>query len=109
MMKLFMLLIGCSPKNRHVEQHDVFFGIGEHIRDILPQAMAFWPEAVPTFHLDAWREVTLVNGYSVHVSEKNKVQSSAQLFFINLGGYKKGSSKNFITKCWWRQQIKMKP
>ena len=93
-----MVLIGCSPKNRHVEQHDVFFGIGDHIRDILPQAMAFWPEAVPSFHLDAWRAVTVVDGHRVRVTEKDEDKGTAQLFFINLGGYKKNEFEEFHYK-----------
>lgn len=97
-MKLFMLLIGCSPAGRHTEQHDVFFGIGNSIRDVLPDAMAFWPEAKASFHLDAWREVTLVNGYAVQVLEEEPKDSAAQLFFINLGGYKKDEFEEFHYK-----------
>ncbi|MEP6700612.1 MAG: DUF1543 domain-containing protein, partial [Bacteroidota bacterium] len=32
MPKLFMLLIGCKPLGRNIEQHDIFFGIGETIK-----------------------------------------------------------------------------
>lgn len=93
-----MLLIGCSLKNRHVEQHDVFFGIGDHIKDILPQAIASWPEAGASFHLDAWREVTIVDGKEIEVHEGEAVKDTFQLFFINLGGYKKGEFEEFHYK-----------
>ena len=43
MPKLFMLLIGCTPADRHIEQHDVFFGIGESVKDLVPDLTEFWP------------------------------------------------------------------
>lgn len=98
MAKLFMLLVGATPPGRHTEQHDVFFGIGQSIRDILPQLKDFWPEAKKGMHLDAWREVTLVNGFQVKVIDKPVHASSTQLFFINLGGYKQGEFEEFHYK-----------
>lgn len=98
MAKLFMLLIGASPPGRNTEQHDVFFGIGNTIRDLVPQVIQFWPEAKKGLHLDAWREVTLVNGYSVSVTADHDSNSGPQLFFINLGGYKKGEFEEFHYK-----------
>jgi hypothetical protein len=81
-------MVGCSPTGRHTEQHDVFFGIAERIKDLLPEVEAFWPEAKGSLHIDAWREVTLVDGYEVQVTERLGQSSDTQLFFINLGGYK---------------------
>ncbi len=98
MPKLFMLLIGCSPAGRHIEQHDVFFGIGDHIKDVFPDIIAFWPEAKSSLHLDAWREVTLVNGFSIKVIEQPGIRSETQLFFINLGGYRRHEFEEFHYK-----------
>lgn len=98
MPKLYMLLIGCSPAGRHTEQHDVFFGIGDTVKELIPDLILFWPEAQGKLHLDAWREVTAVNGYAIHVVEDPAHQSIAQLFFINLGGYKQGEFKEFHYK-----------
>ena len=93
-----MILVGCSPAGRHTEQHDVFFGIAKNIRELLPEVVAFWPEAKGKVHLDAWREVNMVDGYAVTVVEKNNLGSGAQLFFINLGGYKKNEFEEFHYK-----------
>jgi len=93
-----MLLIGATPPGRHTEQHDVFFGIADSIRDLLPQVIEFWPEAKKGLHLDAWREVTLVNGYAIHVTEDPTHNSDTQLFFINLGGYKQDVFEEFHYK-----------
>lgn len=94
-----MLLIGCRPPGRHTEQHDVFFSIGESLKDLMPAVNNFWPEAKGKFHLDAWREVNLVDGWQVQVTEKGKNGSSQQnLFFINLGGYKENEMEEFHYK-----------
>lgn len=91
--KLFMLLLGCNPPGRYVEQHDVFFGIGSSMKDLVSAIKAFWPEAKKDLHLDAWREVTRVQNYVIRPRLKTEVaesQDALKLFFINLGGYRKG-------------------
>jgi hypothetical protein len=95
MAKLFMLLLGATPPGRHTEQHDVFFGIADSIRQVLPQVKAFWPEAGKGLHIDAWREVCHVDGCRVTVLDEPGYQSIRKLFFINLGGYKPGAFEEF--------------
>jgi hypothetical protein len=94
-----MLLIGASPPERNIEQHDVFFGIGDSIKDLIPDVEAFWP-GNNKLHFDAWREVTSVNGYKIEVVLKNesKQDSEFKLFFINLGGYKQNEFEEFHYK-----------
>ena len=98
-MKLFFLILGCRPKGRNTEQHDTFFGIGNSLSDLLPQIETFWPDG-GKIHIDSWREVTAVNGYSVKVF--NKEDSSAisvhKLFFLNLGGYKSADMEEYHYK-----------
>lgn len=90
-LKLFMVLVGCKPKGRYTEQHDVFFGIAGSLKNLVPHINTFWPEAQGRFHIDAWREVTQVNGFSVEIEEaKDSPQNNHHLFFINLGGYRPG-------------------
>ncbi len=99
MPKLFMLLIGCTPPERNIEQHDVFFGIGETINELVPDVKAFWP-GENKLHFDAWREVTCVNGYRVQVivNDPGKQGNAVKLFFINLGGYKQHEFEEFHYK-----------
>jgi hypothetical protein len=102
--KLFMLMLGCRPAGRNTEQHDIFFGIGHAVKDLVPDIKAFWPEAKGNIHVDAWREVTQVNGYGVSVIPKEEhAESTAEagadkLFFLNLGGYKPGEFDEFHYK-----------
>jgi Domain of Unknown Function (DUF1543) len=99
-LKLYMALIGCKPEGRFTEQHDVFFGIGKNLKDLVPQMKAFWPEAKGRLHIDAWREVTLVDNFSVEIVSKNALTNSGRdnLFFINLGGYKKNEFEEYHYK-----------
>jgi len=99
MPKLYMLLIGASPPERNIEQHDVFFGIGDSIKDLIPEVEAFWP-GNNKLHFDAWREVTSVNGYKVEavIKNENRQNSPFKLFFINLGGYKQNEFEEFHYK-----------
>jgi hypothetical protein len=89
-LKLFMLLLGCKPKGRHVEQHDYFFGIAESVDELYSEVKNFWPEAAGKIHIDAWREVTKVDGHKLMIEKRaseNIKPASEKLFFINLGGY----------------------
>lgn len=88
--KLFMILLGCKPKGRHTEQHDVFFGIGRSIAELKVEIADFWPEAEGKIHIDAWREVNMVNGYALSIVPSGAATNAnlKKLFFINLGGYK---------------------
>lgn len=88
-MKLFYAILGATPKGRLTEQHDVFFGIGNQVLDLIPEMHAFWPEAGKSLHIDSYREVTRVGNFHIQVLEKNHEITSKeyQLFFVNLGGY----------------------
>ncbi len=94
-----MLLLGCRPEGRLTEQHDVFFGIAENLKELIPHIKKFWPETKGNIHIDAWREVTQVNNYSVTIIERtypligfdslsDEKVAEEKLFFVNLGGYK---------------------
>lgn len=61
-LKLFMVLLGCKPAGRHTEQHDIFFGVATSLKELVPEIKAFWKEGGDKIHIDAWREVTVVDG-----------------------------------------------
>lgn len=99
-MKLFMLLLGCKPAGRHTEQHDIFFGIASSLADLVPAFTAFW-QGSGKLHIDAWREVTHVDGYTVNVVEKSDTANkdgAMKLFFLNLGGYKEHAFEEYHYK-----------
>lgn len=96
-LKLYMVLLGCTPKDRLTEQHDIFFGIGTSIQDLVPDMYTFWPNG-GRLHVDSWREVTTVGDYKISIVPKQQRETSDKLFFINLGGYKPGDFEEYHYK-----------
>ncbi|MDH6250438.1 hypothetical protein M2347_000165 [Chryseobacterium sp. H1D6B] len=94
-MKLFYIILGATPKGRNIEQHDVFFGIAENLKDLVPDMKDFWKEAEGKIHIDCYQEVKFADGYEVKIVEKTNETSENQLYFINLGGYKRGYFEEF--------------
>ena len=101
MPKLFMLLLGCKPKGRHTEQHDLFFTISENLKETIPAIKEFWPDS-GSIHIDTWREVTEADGFEVtvvpHSKKKSAKENKLKLFFLNLGGYKPGEFEEYHYK-----------
>ena len=97
---LYMIMLGCKPKGRFTEQHDIFFGIGHTLADLVIEIKKFWPEAKGKIHLDAWQKVTQIDGYVVKVISREAILTATQhkLFFINLGGYKENEFEEFHYK-----------
>ena len=97
--KLYMVMLGCRPEGRCTEQHDIFFGIGKSLKELLPDMKNFWPEAKGRIHIDAWREVTQVDNYKIEILDKDtSTPTSENLFFINLGGYKENEFEEYHYK-----------
>lgn len=99
--KLYMLLLGATIPGRNTEQHDIFFSIGTNLAELVPAIQAFWPEARQKLHVDAWREITHIDGYEVRIIPKSSATdnpNSKYLFFINLGGYKPHEFEEFHYK-----------
>lgn len=94
-MKLFYIILGATPTGRNIEQHDVFFGIAENLKELVPHMKNFWKEADGKIHIDCYQEVRFADGYEVKIVEKTDAISENQLYFINLGGYKKGYFEEF--------------
>lgn len=96
---LYMIMLGCTPKGRFTEQHDIFFGIGTTLKDLVEDMKNFWPEAKGKIHIDAWQKVTFVDDYAIEVvSKTEKIEQEEQLFFLNLGGYKEGEFEEYHYK-----------
>ena len=96
--KLYMVLLGCKPEGRHIEQHDVFFGIAASMKELLPAIVDFWPEAKGKLHVDGYRIVNKVGDYAITIAKNASVKQEQHLFFINLGGYKENEFEEFHYK-----------
>ncbi len=100
-MKLYMVMLGCVPAGRNTEQHDVYFGISDSLKELVPEMNLFWKEAAGRMHIDAWQEVTHIDGYDITVAAKQDetyIKQKEKLFFINLGGYKENEFEEYHYK-----------
>ena len=95
-----MVMLGCTPKGRNTEQHDIFFGIATTLEDLVPAIKASWPEG--RVHIDSWREVCHANGFKVIIKPRAANDTAAadplKLYFINLGGYKPNDMEEYHYK-----------
>ena len=97
-LKLYMVLLGCTPKGRLTEQHDIFFGIGTSVTAMLEDMYAFWPDG-GRLHIDSWREVTQVGDHSISIVPRADTEPHGNnLFFLNLGGYRPGEFEEYHYK-----------
>ncbi len=100
--KLFFILLGCKPLGRHTEQHDVFISVGHSLSELIPDMEAFWPDS-GKMHIDSWRSITKVNEYTINIVPRTASAAANQnkLFFLNLGGYKRGDQEEYHYKLLW--------
>lgn len=91
-------MLGCTPEGRFTEQHDIFFGIGNSLKDLVPEFKNFWKNS-GSIHIDAWREITNVDNHKIEIISKSDQNSDKNnLYFINLGGYKENEFEEYHYK-----------
>lgn len=101
MLTLYMVQLGARPKGRLIEQHDMFFGVANHVSELVEDINQHWPEVKNKWHIDSYRAITKVDGYTIKLvesGEQGSKDADLKLFFINLGGYQQGSFEEFHDK-----------
>lgn len=101
MLTLYMVQLGGRPNGRLIEQHDIFFGVASQLNELIADINNHWPEVKNKWHIDSYRAITKVDGYTIKLIETNEQVSKdadLKLFFINLGGYQQGSFEEFHYK-----------
>ena len=101
MLTLFMVQLGGRPKGRLIEQHDMFFGVANQVSELIDDINQHWPEVKNKWHIDSYRAISKVDNYAIKLVESNDQAESTndlKLFFINLGGYQRGSFEEFHYK-----------
>ena len=96
-----MVQLGGRPKGRLIEQHDIFFGVANQVRELVEDINHHWPEVKNKWHIDSYRAITKVGNHTVKLIESDNQAANdngLKLFFINLGGYQRGSFEEFHYK-----------
>lgn len=88
MKKLLAVFLGGYAPNCNVEVHDMVFVLGESIEDTFPQLVQKWfIKSYRQFHYDGYRDLSVVDGYRVVLSQEPSSQGAQKLFFVHLGAY----------------------
>lgn len=109
MKKLYMISLGGKVKSCNVEVHDVQFVVADHIDETIVLLKSVWYGLDEKLHMDSYKEIIGADGFTVRLIKK-KPDSNKQLFFVQLGGYKKDSTQElhdvglFIGEC--EQEVK---
>jgi len=101
MLTLYMVQLGGRPKGRLIEQHDMFFGVANQVSGLVADINQHWPEVKNKWHIDSYRAITKVDSYTIKLLESGEqvsTEADLKLFFINLGGYQRGSFEEFHYK-----------
>ncbi|MEP7277197.1 MAG: DUF1543 domain-containing protein, partial [Bacteroidota bacterium] len=92
-----------SESKQYGTTHDVSFGTGCNLKDLVPCIQTFWRETVAHIHIDVWRQFNCVDQYAVVVLEKSNTTRQATekcIAFLTWAAIKKMNLKHFITGCW---------
>ena len=84
--KLFAVVLGGYAPRCNTELHDVVFVVGESIQETFPSLLGKWFGTPESCHVDAWTELSIVDGYRIRL-EPHPQEGGRKLFFINLGAY----------------------
>ncbi|MFI5151636.1 MAG: DUF1543 domain-containing protein [Bacteroidia bacterium] len=105
-LSLYTILLGCKPKGRNVEQHDVFFGAAKNLEGLSDSIKMFWYKTVISELTGAVKKTApsvdstlLEKDLLSSLSRRDKVHIDAWIKVQYVDGYKinirkKGSAKN---------------
>ena len=92
--KLFAVMVGGSHPGSNIELHDIRFVVGETLEATYKELKASWWGIPATLHIDAWCELSALDGFRVEVRDTPKKSKAErhdnQLYFINVGYYEPG-------------------
>ena len=87
-MKLYAVFIGGNHPRANIELHDLRFVTGEGIMETVAQLRAGWWGTPASLHIDAYAELTHVDGRRIEVVlGPAPAAPEASLWFVNVGGY----------------------
>ncbi len=87
-MKLFALYVGGRAPQSNIEVHDVIFCVASSLEDTDEIIQKKWWGVPERVHVDAFIELTHIDGYAIHLTEELS-EERFKLFFVNYGGYSK--------------------
>lgn len=90
MLKLFAVLLGGRAQGCTMELHDVVFVAGDSLQATYTQLINQWFGISKDLHIDAYIDLSQVDGHAVRLSKDQPPANQKKLFFVNMGGYRQG-------------------
>ena len=99
---LFLVVLGGRADKANVELHDVRWVVGSQIEDTFNDLRNNWFGSIDGLHIDSFKKIEYIDGYKINLLyfEKDKIDKNQlvkknnakkNLWFVNIGGYKKTS------------------
>jgi hypothetical protein len=89
-LKLFAVLVGGKHPRATIELHDVQFVAARTIEETVPVLRERWWGTPSSLHIDAYAELSVVDGYRIELSCEAH-DADVSLYFVNTGGYRAGA------------------
>lgn len=86
-----MITLGGKAKNSNIEVHDVQFIIAKDIAETYKVLKENWYGIDLKLHIDSYKEIKVVQGYSIEITDNITKDNNNDLYFVNIGGYNKNS------------------
>ena len=87
MKQLFVVLLGGKHPRASIEVHDIVVTTGEQLSDTYPHLREHWFGKADGLHIDAWMQVSGIDGYQITFANSAASANEPRLYLINLGGY----------------------
>lgn len=87
--KLLIFYLGGNMEKSQIEIHDVVFVVAKSDEEASEKIKKKWCGTAKSLHVDSWLIVEEVNGFNIALSERKLDKSDRNLYFVNLGYYKK--------------------
>jgi hypothetical protein len=97
--KLCIFTLGGSITGCNIEMHDVVFLVVKNSIEAAEKIRKKWLGTQKSLHIDSWFTVENIDGYNVEITKTNNEDHVHNLYFVNLGYYKKGffGESHFMT------------
>ncbi len=102
MPKLYIVLLGGRHPRARIEVHDIAFATGEQLADTWPQLRQHWFGSQDGLHVDAWMEITGLDGHRLSLTGSTPAAGEPRLYLVNLGGYvasEFGEAHRYLPVC----------
>jgi hypothetical protein len=92
-LQLFVVLLGGYNPGDMIESHNLFIGVGDELKSLLPQMKKSWPGVT---HVDGYMILKHVDGFNIEIKAGSPPAFGFPMLVVgNIGFYKEGKFAEF--------------